>query len=125
MAEVKAFVFDTNFIIQNQNLDEALDKLKERFSVYITQVSIDERIAQNCRDLKARFDEAEKCKMKFIRFATVSINKTYEEESTLYQKAIQTKYENYFGDHIIPFVKEFASGFLKIVIPSFVYMIFC
>ena len=44
MAEKKAFVFDTNFIIQNQNLDEALDKLKEKFSVYITQVSIDERI---------------------------------------------------------------------------------
>ena len=29
MAEKKAFVFDTNFIIQNQNLNDALDKLKE------------------------------------------------------------------------------------------------
>lgn len=77
MAEKKAFVFDTNFIIQNQNLDEALDKLKEKFSVYITQVSIDERIAQNCRDLKAQFDEAEKCKVKFIHFATISFKKTY------------------------------------------------
>ena len=81
MAEVKAFVFDTNFIIQNQNLDEVLDKLKEQFSVYITQVSIDERIAQNCRDLKAQFDEAEKCKVKFIHFATINFKKTYEEES--------------------------------------------
>lgn len=42
MAEKKAFVFDTNFIIQNQNLNDALDKLKEKFSIYITQVSIDE-----------------------------------------------------------------------------------
>lgn len=106
MAEKKAFVFDTNFIIQNQNLDEALDKLKEKFSVYITQVSIDERIAQNCRDLKARFDEAEKCKVKFIHFATISFKKTYEEESEFYQKGMQTKYENYFGDHIIPFTKD-------------------
>lgn len=106
MAEKKAFVFDTNFIIQNQNLDEALDKLKEKFSVYITQVSIDERIAQNCRNLKAQFDEAEKCKVKFIHFATISFKKTYEEESEFYQKGIQTKYENYFGDHIIPFIKD-------------------
>lgn len=105
MAEKKAFVFDTNFIIQNQNLDEALDKLKEKFSVYITQVSIDERIAQNCRDLKAQFDEAEKCKVKFIHFATISFKKTYEEESESYQKGMQTKYENYFGDNIIPFTK--------------------
>lgn len=105
MAEKKAFVFDTNFIIQNQNLDEALDKLKEKFSVYITQVSIDERIAQNCRDLKAQFDEAEKCKVKFIHFATIGFKKTYEEESEFYQKGMQTKYENYFGDNIIPFTK--------------------
>ena len=106
MAEKKAFVFDTNFIIQNQNLDEVLDKLKEKFSVYITQVSIDERIAQNCRDLKAQFDEAEKCKVKFIHFATISFKKTYEEESEFYQKGMQTKYENYFGDNIIPFTKD-------------------
>lgn len=103
---MKAFVFDTNFIIQNQNLDEVLDKLKEQFSVYITQVSIDERIAQNCRDLKVQFDEAEKCKVKFIHFATISFKKTYEEESKFYQKGIQAKYVKYFGDRIIPFTKN-------------------
>ena len=105
MAEKKAFVFDTNFIIQNQDLNDALDKLKEKFSIYITQVSIDERIAQNCRDLKLQFDEAERCKVKFIHFATISFKKTYEEEIEFYQKGMQTKYENYFGDHIIPFTK--------------------
>lgn len=106
MNDKKAFVFDTNFIIQNQNLDEALDKLKEQFSVYITQVSIDERIAQNCRDLKAQFDEAEKCKVKFNHFATISFQKSYEEECDFYQKGIQKKYEIYFGDHIIPLKKD-------------------
>lgn len=106
MANKKAFVFDTNFIIQNQNLDKVLDQLKEQFSVYITQVSIDERIAQNCRELKANFDEAEKCKVKFIHFATIHFKKTYEEECEFYQKGIQTKYETHFGDHIIPFSKD-------------------
>lgn len=69
----KAFVFDTNFIIQNPNLDEVLDKLKEQFSLYITQVSIDERIAQNYRELRITFDEAEKCRSKFAHFATLDI----------------------------------------------------
>lgn len=106
MADKKAFVFDTNFIIQHQNLNEALDKLKEQFSVYITQVSIDERIAQNCRELRSKFDEAEKCKAEFRRFATISFKKTYEEESERYQKSIQAKYEAYFGENIIPFSKD-------------------
>lgn len=106
MSDKKAFVFDTNFIIQNQKLDETLDKLKEQFSVYTTQVSIDERIAQNCRDLKAQFDEAEKCKVKFSHFATITFLKSYEEESDFYQKGIQKKYEIYFGDHIIPLKKD-------------------
>lgn len=106
MAELKAFVFDTNFIIQNQNLGEVLDKITEQFSVYVTQVSIDERIAQNCRDLKKQYDEVKKCKLKFNHFATIRFKKTYEEVSAFYQKGIQTKYENYFGDHIIPFTKD-------------------
>lgn len=72
MSDSKAFIIDTNFIIQNQNLDQALDKLKDQFSIYITQVSIDERIAQQCRELKAQFDEAEKCKMRFCHFANVT-----------------------------------------------------
>ncbi len=55
MDEKKAFIFDTNFIIQNQQLDEVIDNLDESYSVYVTQVSIDERIAQNCRELKKQF----------------------------------------------------------------------
>ncbi len=106
MADKKAFAFDTNFIIQNQNLDEVLNQLKEDFSVYITQVSIDERIAQNCRKLKADFDEAEDCKIKFGRFATICFKSTYEKECEIYQKGMQTKYKKYFGDHIIPFSRD-------------------
>ena len=89
MLKKTAFVFDTNFIIQNQQLDEVLDKLKDRYSIYITQVSIDERIAQNCRELRAKFDEAERCQEKFIRFATISFKKTYEEESEYYKKVFR------------------------------------
>ena len=85
MSGKKAFVFDTNFIIQNKELDEALNKLKEKFTVYITQVSIDERIAQECRDVQKDFDEAERCKTKFLRIATIEFKKTFEEECEFYQ----------------------------------------
>ena len=56
MAEKKAFVFDTNFIIQIQKLDSVIENLKEGYTVYVSQVSIDERIAQECRNKKAEYD---------------------------------------------------------------------
>ena len=55
-------MFDTNFIIQNSKLDEVVKNLKENYTVYVTQVSIDERISQQCRNLKAEFDEIENLK---------------------------------------------------------------
>lgn len=106
MADKKAFVFDTNFIIQNKELDEALNKLKEKFTVYITQVSIDERIAQECRDVQKDFDEAERCKKKFIHFATIEFKKSFEEECEFYETGMQAKYEEYFGDKVIPLKKD-------------------
>ena len=106
MSAKKAFVFDTNFIVQNKELDEALNKLKEKFTVYITQVSVDERIAQECRDVKKDFDEAERCKTKFLRFATIEFKKTFEEECEFYQTGMQAKYKEYFGDKIIPLDKN-------------------
>ncbi len=106
MPEKKAFIFDTNFIIQNQELDEALDKLKEQYSVYVSQVSINERIAQQCREVKAKFEEAEKCNLKFSHFASVVFKKTYAEEKAFYEKGVQKRYEKYFGEHIIPFAED-------------------
>lgn len=37
---------------------------------------------------------------------TITFKKTYEDESESYKKKIQKKYEDYFGDHIIPFTKD-------------------
>lgn len=105
MAKKKAFIFDTNFIIQHPDLDATLDKLKDQYTLYISQVSIDERIAQHCRDLRQVFDEAKKCEVKFIHFATIKYKKTFEEECEYYQSGVQAKYDNYFGDHIIPLAK--------------------
>ena len=106
MADKKAFVFATNFIIQNKELDEALDKLKEQYTVYITQVSIDERIAQECREVQKKFDEIKQCEEKYPFYVTIDYKKTFEEECEFYQKGMQAKYEGYFGDKIIPLKKD-------------------
>ena len=72
MGDRKAFVFDTNFIIENiKNIDEVVQNLSTDFNVYVTQVSIDERIAQNRRESKEKFDKVvyfkKKLKSVFVR----------------------------------------------------------
>ncbi len=102
----KAFIFDTNFIIQNQKLDQALDKIKAKYSLYVAQVSIDERIAQRCRQLKTDYAKAEDCKTKYSRFAQIKIIRSYDETAQLYKEGIQAVYVQYFGSNIIPFAMD-------------------
>ncbi len=52
----KAFVFDTNFIIQNKDMTKVVSSLQDSFAVYVTQVSVEERIAHQCRELKDKYD---------------------------------------------------------------------
>ena len=59
MDKKAAFVFDTNFIIKEKKLDEVIANLQDKYIVYITQVSVNERIAQQCRDLKEKFNKVE------------------------------------------------------------------
>lgn len=102
MEEKAAFVFDTNFIIQVKNLEEVVTNLKDMFSVYITQVSIDERVAQQCRELKEKFDKLEELKKEYTDIATIALKTTYDDLSAKYRKGIQVKYEKLFGANIIP-----------------------
>ena len=105
MEEKKAFVFDTNFIIKEKKIDEVLTNLSEQYSVYVTQVSVDERIAQQCRELKKRYDEIEQLKEKAVDLVEISVKKTYTDMASLYKKSIQRKYEKAFQDRLIPFIK--------------------
>lgn len=106
MPEKKAFVFDTNFIIQISRLDEVIKNLKDRFNVYVTQVSIDERIAQQCRELKTKFDTFESIQKKYGEIASIKQTTTYEKRSAEYKNSIQHNYDTAFGDNIIPFNKN-------------------
>ncbi|OUO17170.1 PIN domain-containing protein [Flavonifractor sp. An4] len=98
-----AFVFDTNFIIQNHELELVVQKLNEKgFSVYITQVAVDERIAQECNKQKEKYDELEKARHKFFDIASIEIKTKYEEIQRYYKEGMKKKYEGLFGKNIIP-----------------------
>ena len=106
MANKEAFVFDTNFIFQMNNLDDVIENLSDRFSVYVTQVSVEERIAQKCRDIMAHYNELDSMKEKYSRIAKISIIKSCDEELSLYRTGMQKKYENAFKEKLIPFSKD-------------------
>ena len=57
------------------------------YSVYVSQVSINERIAQQCRELKDLYNEAEKNTDRYKHFASIKFSRTLEETCNYYQEA--------------------------------------
>lgn len=114
MDNKSAFVFDTNFIIQNKNIRKVIEIIGDKFSVYVTQVSIDERMSQKYIDLKNKYSKlmyfAENCKEIASIEITNSLEKQIQKEKVLTQKV----YADLFGEHIIPFSSD-SSIFEKIL----------
>ena len=103
MTDKKAFIFDTNFIIQNKHLNKVVENLEEEYNVYVTQVSIKERIAQKCREIKEKYDEVEHCIKEHNRIAKIQFEITYEEYCQAIESHLQNNYNTLFGDRIIPY----------------------
>lgn len=120
MADAKrAFVFDTNFIIQNKNLKEVIENLnKNNYSVYVTQVAIDERIAQECVKQKGKYEKLAALSKETKDFATITIDKKYEDIEALYKTGMQKKYVDHFGKNIIPYSQD-SEMFAKILQRAF------
>ena len=107
MENRKALIFDTNFIIENINrFDEIVNNLSGDFNVYVTQVSIDERIAQKCRESKERFSKVEECAKNYSDIAEVKIQKSFEVVCMSYKSTTPTAYKKMFGNNIIPYDKD-------------------
>lgn len=100
----KAFVFDTNFIFKNSDLKEVVNNLKNDFDVFITQVSIDERISQKVREKKHKFDEILKIEEDCKEYIDVTYKKNYDSVASYIKEGMQKNYEDCFGTNIILFV---------------------
>lgn len=106
MPEKKAFVFDTNFIIENKDLRTVSENLSEQFTVYVTQVSIDERISQKCLDISKKYKSIEQFKNDYRGIATIRVTKTLEERIKEEQALTQKGYDELFGERIVPFLRD-------------------
>lgn len=98
-----SLVVDTNFIIQKRNLQEVIKTLDDNYKLYVTQVSIDERIGQQIRDLKQKYDEIPKIQKEYKNIAKFDKIIDYEKSVTDLKKRVQEAYEKTKGINIIPF----------------------
>ena len=103
--EKKAIILETNFIYQNaKTLEKIVEELSEHGTIYVTQVTVDERIAQSIRELRTQYRELDqKRKAEYHHFAKISFTMKLEEAEEYYRKGIQANYEKVFHERIIPF----------------------
>ncbi|MBQ4437541.1 DUF4935 domain-containing protein [bacterium] len=107
MTDKKAFVFDTNFIIEKKNnMVSIIEELKNDYNVYAPQVCIDERIAQECRGLMEEYQKVEDFTKKYNKFGIIEIKSTGEEILNSFRNAMMEKYQKTFCKKIIPFPKD-------------------
>lgn len=113
MSDKKAFVFDTNFIIQNKLL-EVIDNLQNDFVLYVTQLSIDERIAQQIRKNIEIYDEAEKLQKNNQQFFPIEYKKTKEEMKEYIKTGVQDIYNQTFKNTVIKYSTN-SDSFKKVI----------
>lgn len=102
MTEKSAIVLDTNFVIENMSeLSNLHKKLSENYNVYITEVSIKERISQKYIDLKSKYIEIENFKNKQSNYIIVQLKRTFDERFKSEEKYTIEGYNKEFGDYII------------------------
>lgn len=103
----KALIFDTNFIIEHsKDLDSVVADLNKEFEIFITQLSIDERISQQYLDLKDKYDKVNRAIEEYSSIANITLKQSFEDKEKGQEKSIQAKYDGLFCNKIIPFSKS-------------------
>lgn len=103
----QALIFDTNFIIEHsKDLNTVVEKLSKTYEVFVTQLSIDERISQQYLDLKAKYDNAKKIANEIKSFAKLEFIKDFEDAYSSTKTWVQNNYTQLFQNKIIPFSKS-------------------
>jgi hypothetical protein len=99
-----AIVLDTNFIIENvKTLTEIVNKLSEKYDVYVTEISINERISQKYLEMQSKYNDIEVFKAKYTMYATTNLKKPFDERFEADKQFTVEGYNKQFGDKIIPF----------------------
>lgn len=103
----QVLIFDTNFIIEHsKDLNTVVEKLSKTYEVFVTQLSIDERISQQYLDLKAKYDNARKLANEIQSFAKLEFIKEFDDAFNATKIGVQNNYNHLFPNKIIPFSKS-------------------
>lgn len=98
-----AFVFDTNFIIKNQQLREVLGKIDKKYVPYVTQVSIEERKAQQCSEKRKAYRKIKEVKKQIPSLIHLKNETELEKEIEQFKEQVQCAYETHFAETIIKY----------------------
>ena len=107
MAGKSAIILDTNFIIEHiYNLHKLHEKLSENNDVYVTEISINERISQKYLELKSKYEKMETFKKEHSAYATIELRDTFERRFEIERQHTLNGYNKEFGNYIIRFSSD-------------------
>ena len=103
--EKDIIIFDTNFVVGNKStFANIIKQLQEKADVFLPEIVLQERLSQQWRELKERFDEIEKIKTKHVDLiSSLQYKSTFEVKYKKKKESVIKLYEAVFGkDKIIP-----------------------
>lgn len=85
------------------DLREIHRELSEKHDVYVTDISIQERLSQKYLKTKERYDKIDKLIKDYSDLAIITLKKSFTEEIENDERITRKGYEDEFGDKIIKF----------------------
>lgn len=109
MAEEKKYIIipDTNFIREHPfDFDNVLNVLKKHGKVFISEITIEEKIAQERMEIKRDYAKITEEKEKYKQIADISFKQSLDERIKWRENLTLSNYKKSFGDNIIRFEKN-------------------
>jgi len=104
MNEKISLVFDTNFIVSNlSKIEDTYKDLSMTYDVFISEVSIQERLSHKYMELKGKYDKINAITIEHQNLVELKIKIQFDERWEYIEKVINGKYQELFGKNIIYF----------------------
>lgn len=109
MAEEKKYIIipDTNFIREHPyDFDNVLKVLKKHGEVFISEITIEEKIAQERIEIKRDYAKINEEKEKYKQIADISFKQSLDERIKWREDLTLSNYKKSFGNNVIKFEKN-------------------
>ena len=105
---MKAIVFDTNFLYESLgDINPIILKLIDKgFTPYLTQIAVDERVAQKIKKINEKYDQLCSIKNELNRFVQIEVPKIEDSCYTTLTNDTFNEYSVIFKGNIIPMLKK-------------------